>query len=191
MILLAGIDIEYELERKFIGSLRGIFEFDDKFIYNNNEQKTGIIITTDYPNKDVPGKVPHVILTSLAYEINMDSSFNRDYFGNIPNGQSYAKLVPYSLTLLCLGIDYESKDLANKVVDYITFTASDVFDAQNLNITHVSKGVSSPQEQYPEKVFGTPVTLNGNLNWVGKKETLPQQGNILNTIKINISNYKK
>lgn len=188
---MACIDIEYELEKMFISSLRGIFEFDDKFIYNRDEKLTGVVVTTDYPEVDVPGKVPHLIITSIAYDVNMEAAFSRNFFGNVPNGQSYAQVVPYSLTIMCLAELYESKDLANKVVNYVTFQASDVFDDLNLGIAHVSKGVSTPQRQYPEKVFGTPVSITGNLNWVGKKIVLPEYANVLQAIKLNLQDYQK
>ena len=53
-------DIEYELEKKFIKGLRAIFENDDDFRYNENDKESGVIITTDYPEKDAPLK-PHTL----------------------------------------------------------------------------------------------------------------------------------
>jgi hypothetical protein len=190
------VDIEYALEEKFVTALQGVFAFDDKFIYNEDDIQTKIIITPDYPEDNTPIKVPHLIVTGISYEFNLDTSMFRNFAGNvfgdngIQTGNKYANIIPYSVTLICLAQLFESKDLANKVINYISFEASEAFDYVGLNITRTIKGQSSPQTQFPEKIFQTPVTVTGNLHWTGTKTVdMLNISNVLQKIKSNIENY--
>lgn len=189
---MACVDIEYELEKMLVTSIQGVFAFDNKFIYNEDETLTKVSITSEYPDETVPLKQPQIIVTQISFDFNLDNSLNRNFadqiFGknDVFMGNRYMNIIPYSVTLLCLGQYYESKDLANKLVNYVAFQASSVFDSVGLHITRVSKGASTPQAQFPTKVFQTPVSVLGNLHWVGTKTTDVDLTTMLNNIKLKL-----
>ncbi|MCX8074095.1 MAG: hypothetical protein N2749_00715 [Clostridia bacterium] len=170
------VDIEYELEKKFVKGLRAIFENDTDFSYNDNDIDTRIIITTEYPEKDIPSKTPHIIVTNIAYQINTQSfignNFYRDinYMGMKNGAQEYANVIPYSLSLICLAEWALSKDLANRLVQYIGFVAHDYLSEDlGLHVDSVSKNPTSPYNQYPEKLFQTTLSVQGHYYWTGAK----------------------
>lgn len=184
-------DIEYEIEKRFVLSLRKIFEFDDRFIYNKDEKITKIVITSEYPEKDAPLKTPHIVVAGISYQFDMQRTFYGNYndleldsSGKIVIGENFVNVVPYSLSIICLGELFSSKDLANKVVNYITLAARDVFDGLNLNIASVGKGASGARSQQPEKIFETNVSVQGHVQWNGSvKAANISELNILREIK--------
>jgi len=73
--------------------------------------------------------------------------------------------IPYSVSLICLGQYDVSRNLANRLAYYVDFEAYEYLsDNLMLNIRNITKSPSSVKEQYPEKIFQTPVTVQGILN---------------------------
>jgi hypothetical protein len=191
---MSSIDIEYQIEGRFVTALQAVFAFDDKFIYNEDDKITKVKITPDYPEDNTPIEIPHLVVTNIGYEFNLDTSINRNFFGdvfenNVFVGSKHANIIPYSLKILCLAELFESKDLANKVAKYISFDASEAFDTIGLYVTRVTKGLSSPQQQFPQKVFQTPVAVVGNLHWVGTKTETIDMSKVLQKINSNMQIY--
>lgn len=189
---MPAMDLEYELEKRYVTSLRSIFAFDNKFIYNEDDEKTLIQITPDYPEKDAIIKYPHIVVTNISFDVNLDNTLNRNFAYNMfdtsgmMQGSKFLNIIPYSITMLCLAELFESKDLSNKLVNYISFSASEVFDVMGLHVTRVSKGVSTPQQQFGEKVFQTPVSVIGNIHWQGTRTVDFDVDKVLQKIQSNI-----
>lgn len=164
-------DIEREIEARWILGLRRVFEFDTQFKYNKIDSKTKIIISPDFPEKDAQFKIPQIVVTGIAFQNNTQMTFGNNFFSDIPrNGivnyasASFAQ-IPYSATLICIGEYDISRNLANRAFFYTNFRAYEYLsDSLRLNIQGVSKGPSSPKEQYPEHIFQTPVSVQGSMN---------------------------
>ena len=170
------LDIEYELEKKYIKGLKAIFEKDTDFSYNSSDEDTKVIITTDYPEGDTPFKTPHIVVSGIAYQLNPQNTFNNNFYRDVEyngmaNGaQEFANIIPFSLTLICLGEWSLSKDLSNRLVQYLSFIAYSYFyDILGVQVMNISKSPTVPQSQFPEKVFETSVSIQGNLEWAGTK----------------------
>jgi hypothetical protein len=174
--LVPIFDIEYELEKRFVKGLRAIFENDDVFSYNSNDEDTKVIITTDYPQKDAPGKTPHIIVTDVGYNINTQNFFGNNFYRDFAtatatNGaQEFVNIIPYSINLVSLGEWSLSKDLGSKVAQYVSFIAFDYLsETLELHIQSIGKNPTAPHAQYPEHIFQTTISLQGNLYWAGAK----------------------
>jgi hypothetical protein len=76
-----------------------------------------------------------------------------------------------------------SKDLANKVLNYMGYVAREVFDKMNLNIQTLSKSPTVAQQQWAEHIFETQVAVQGYVQWYGTKTTNISALNILNRIE--------
>lgn len=170
-------NVEYELEKRFIKGLRAIFEKDSDFSYNNDEEVTGVVITTDYPeDQEVPLKIPHLIITGIGFQSSTENTFGYNFmadekaFGLVNGVQSYANIVPYSLTIICAGNRNDSKDLASKLSEYITFSASYYLnETMDLQISTINKSPTGPSKQFPQKLFETNISIQGTLYWIGRK----------------------
>lgn len=191
---MAAIDIEYELEKMFVTTFRGIFEFDQKFVYNKNEQESLIAITSEYPETDVPLQSPHLVVTGISYQFNMMNSLTNNFYREYmtPEGlcSEYLNIIPYSINIACLGEIFVSKDLANKVINYVSFEMSEVFEGLGLNIMNISKGPTTPQSQYPDKVFETVVSIQGKVDWKGTKVINSDIQKVVGNIKQELSLLK-
>lgn len=155
---MSPFDIEYELEKRFKKGLEAIFEKDDEFGYNSIDKETKVIITTDYPSPDTPFKTPHIVITGESHDINTQTTFGNNFFrdvkynGMINGSRQFANVIPYSISLVCLGQWSLSKDLANRVAGYVSAAAYDYLsNTLNLHIQRVVKGATSPQSQYPKR----------------------------------------
>lgn len=186
---LTKLNLEKKIVEKYVLGLRAIFESDDTFSYNDNDSITNLMITPEYPKKDATFKTPHMVVTNVSYSHNRSSTFNHNYSRDIVNGQGvhvgreYVNTIPYSLNIPCLGEYFTSKDLANTLMAYLSFDASEIFDWLKLNIQNVSKSPTSPQKQYAEPIFETIVSVQGYLEFTGTKtfDTIT----VLNKIKAN------
>ena len=170
------LDIEYELEKKYVKGLKAIFENDTDFSYNSNDEVTKVIITTDYPESDIPFKTPHLVITGIAYQLNPQNTFSNNFYrdlnynGMVNGAQEFANIIPYSLNFICLGEWSLSKDLANRLIQYLSFIAYTYFsDVLGIQMMSISKGPTAPQAQYPEKIFETVIAVQGNMNWTAAK----------------------
>jgi hypothetical protein len=168
---MAFTDIEREIEARYVRGVRRIFEFDDEFMYNVSDEISRVIITTDFPNPDTPFKTPHIVITGIGYQnesqYGFSNNFNQNFAVNgIRNyGSEYVAQIPYSVSLICLGQYDVSRNLANRLAYYVDFEAYEYLsDNLMLNIRNITKSPSSVKEQYPEKIFQTPVTVQGILN---------------------------
>jgi hypothetical protein len=167
------LDLEHELETRFVSTLRSVFATDNKFLYNKDDKQTKVLITTEYPDTETPWKTPQIIVTDIAWNFNayqfIGNNFNRDVaVGKIVNAQTeFAASVPYSVTLLCMGIKYDSKDVANRLFNYISLINFADFNATGLNIVNIGKNPMVVATQFPEKVFQTPITVSGEFIWTG------------------------
>lgn len=190
------VDIERRIEKKFVIGLRAIFEMDDSFIYNEDDTLTKIMITPEYPEKGASFYTPHLVVTNISYQFNLQNSFYGNYLDDIINndgvhiGAKSANIVPYSLNVICLAEYYVSKDLANKVVNYMAYVAREVFNRMSLNIQTVSKSPTIAQQQWAEHIFETNVTVNGYVQWSGTKTKDLTALNIMQKIKQNLEIQK-
>lgn len=172
---MSYFDTEYEIEKRIITGLRTVFEKDKDFVYNSDEEVTAIKITTDFPEEEERAfKMPHIVVSNVSFQDNLANAFRynfvRDVFHNgmVNGAQQYARIIPYTLTLTCLGTRNDSKDLASKVHYYLSYAANIFFgDKLGLNISDLSKGQTAPSKQFPERIFETSIGLRGTLYWLG------------------------
>lgn len=162
------VDIEREIEAKIIRGLRRIFEFDDEFRYNVNDEETGVIITPDFPSPETPFKSPHIVVTNIGFQHNTEVTFNNNFYKDyaaygIQNyGSQHIAQLPYSVSIICLGEYDISRNLANRLFYYVSFRAYEYLNVNlKLNIRNVGKTPTSPKEQYPEKTFQTAIDIQG------------------------------
>ena len=184
------IDIEREIEAKYVIALRTIFEFDNKFIYNKDDKLTKVLITAEYPDKQAVLKTPHIVIAGISYQFDTENAFYKNYARNVfdENGRCIGSVsvnvVPYNANIICVGEQYLSKDLANKVVNYLVIAAKEIFEGLHLNIRSVSKGQTGPYRQYPDKAFETSIAIQGHVQWQGTSKTTDiAQLHILQKIK--------
>jgi hypothetical protein len=199
------IDIEYEIEKRYIAGLRRIFEFDEEFMYNDSDNKTRVIITPDFPETDNSFKTPHIVVTGIAYQTETESTFGNNFFRDVALSgiRNYATehtfQIPYSVSLVCMGEGDISRNLANKLFYYVSFHAYDFLSGNcQLNFRNVGKGPSGPKEQYPEKIFQTPITVQGMMaisavktpfNYlVGNPPPVDQAGKPFTAVNISVDN---
>lgn len=180
MSFIQTIDIERHIEKEFVLALRAIFEKDDSFVYNEDDTKSGIMITPEYPpyndDRSVPLKMPYIVVTDINYQFTRDTTFGNNFSNNIEDstglviGEEKYTSIPYNLSILCYAEEFQAKDLANKVIGYLMHTWEDLFDMLHLNIRGASKSVARLQTQYPNKIYQVPVVVNGVADWVGVKK---------------------
>lgn len=172
-------DLEYNLEKNYILGLRSTLMEDEDFTYNVDPVQSKVIITTDYPDKEMEFKTPQIVVTGISYSIS-DTSLSNNYTNAIIKevdgervnvGERYVTVVPYGMSLICFASNSSlSKDLANKLVNLLKFEACDFFNHElNLNIKSISKGTTSMYNSKPNQTFMTPVSINGDIHWVGEK----------------------
>lgn len=172
-------DLEYHLEKNYILGLRSTLMEDTDFTFNPNLEDSKVEITTDYPQKEMEFKIPQIVVTGVSYSLS-ETSLSNNYMNAIIKevdgetvklGERYATVVPYSISLICFASNSSiSKDLANKLVNLISFEAMDFFNAElNLNVRSISKGGTSIYNTKPNTTFMTNVGINGNIHWVGEK----------------------
>ncbi|MGL5718188.1 MAG: hypothetical protein ACRCX2_34605 [Paraclostridium sp.] len=191
---MSYFDIEYEIEKRLITGLRSVFENDEYFVYNDNEDEEGLKITTDFPESDeFPFNNPHLVVANVNYQDNLHNSFaynfmqDVNYKGMVNGLQKYFKIIPYTVTLICIGSRNNSKDLASRTHHYISHIASYHFnEVLGLQIQEISKSATSPSKQYPNKVFETQVNIRGTLYWTGDKK--PDKKNVLDYIDSPLQN---
>lgn len=172
-------DLEYHLEKNYILGLRSTLMEDTDFTFSPNLKESKVEITTDYPQKEMEFKIPQIVVTGVSYSLS-ETSLSNNYMNAIIKevdgetvklGERYATVVPYSISLICFASNSSiSKDLANKLVNLISFEAMDFFNAElNLNVRSISKGGTSIYNTKPNTTFMTNVGINGNIHWVGEK----------------------
>jgi hypothetical protein len=150
------------------------------------------MITPEYPEKGASFYTPHLVVTNISYQFNLQNSFFGNYYDDIIEetgvhvGTESANIVPYSLNIICLAEYYVSKDLANKVLNYIAYVARRVFDKMLLNVQTVSKSPTVAQQQWAEHIFETNITVNGYVQWSGTKTKDLSALNILQRIEQNL-----
>lgn len=169
------IDIEREIEAKFIYAFRAAFSDDQKFKYDKDEKLSKIVITVDYPEKTVPFKTPHLIVSGVQYQMNMDLSFSQGFQREIRDktgayiGSVIARPIGYSLNLSCMAPQSMDKDMANKVVNFMAAIYTKVFINAGLNITSIQKGPSRAVQQYSERIFETSIGIQGTTHWISRE----------------------
>lgn len=172
-------DLEYHLEKSYILGLRSTLMDDEDFTFSPNLEESKVEITTDYPQKDMEFKIPQIVVTGISYSLS-ETSLSNNYMNAIIKevdgetvklGERYATVVPYNVSLICFASNSSiSKDLANKIVNLISFEAMDFFNAElNLNVRSISKGGTSVYNTKPNTTFMTNVGISGNVHWVGEK----------------------
>ncbi len=172
------LNIEYDLEESLVTGLRATFMYDDTFTYNEDLSQSKCIITSSFPEKEQDIKIPHIVVVISNLSISKTSLSNNFYDviieEGIQVGEKYASVVPYSASIICIANkDGEAKDLASKVLDYLSFTATDIFeDVLGLNIQNYSKSAGSPYRQMPDKAFAHTVNISGTANWIGEKRNV-------------------
>lgn len=172
------LDIEHLIGTKLVKGFRSIFEKDSRFVYNKKQEETEIIITVDYPDSlELPRKLPHLIVSQITLQNNPQTSFGYNFMRDIEykglkNGaQEYAFIIPYSVTLLCVGEQNTSRELGSRVIWYSTFAGINYLSERlGLQISNISKGTTNPSKQFPEKTFETPIQLSGTYYWIGRKK---------------------
>lgn len=170
-------DPEYLLERNFVKGLRAVFEKDKRFVYNKNQELTEVCITTDFPDDmEAPLKIPHIVVSNVTFQNNPQNSFTYNFYRDVAykgmsNGsQEYAHIIPYGISIICSGDRNGSKDLAARVNWWLSFGASEYFsETLGLQLNNIQKGTSNISKQFGEKVFDTPIHVQGTLYWVGRK----------------------
>ena len=178
-MMIEAFDAEYELGVKITKGFRSIFEKDTRFVYNKNHKETGIIITVDYPEEstlELPEFVPHLVVSQITFQSNPQNSFSYNFMrdievNDIKNGaQQYAFMIPYSVTLLCVGDANTSRELSSRVNWYATFAGINFLSEKlGLQISNIQKGAMMPSKQFPKKVYDTPINMAGTYYWVGTK----------------------
>jgi len=174
------IDIERAIETNLVTGLRTVFVTEEEHHYNKDMKVTKIIISGAFPSKDSEMKIPQLVVTQIGLSIQKTSLFGNYYGDIIENGivvgQRFKTIVPYSASIVCLSSsDSSSKDLAGKVLNYITFVASEFFDNDlHLNIQGAQKSTGGPQRLVPNKAFAHTISINGTLHWAGIKKPEPK-----------------
>ena len=186
------MDIEREIERRIIQSLRFLFSLDKRFIYDDDEKKTKVCLTTDYTENEAPLKLPHIVVSGITYSFDMGTSYFNNYSQPLFNdngvniGKRYINVIPFSYQLGCYGENYTSRDLANATLNYVTFAGIPAFKALNIRTLRAEKGNTTPTAQFP-KVFHTSVNISGSFEWKGEVTAIDETKlSILKSINLNI-----
>lgn len=173
------VDIEREIERKIVTILRFLFSADKDFRYSEDNMETRISIGTDYPNEETPIQIPHLIISGITYSFDMGNSLFQNYANPVFNedgvnvGHRYINTIPFSYQLNCYGENYESRNLANRVLNYITFVGKPAFNSLNVRTLRAEKGNTTPSSQFPKK-FHTAIIASGVYEWAGVVQALDE-----------------
>ena len=163
-------DIEYEIEKRITLFLRSVFEKDSQFQYNKDETRSGLIITTDYPDiQAAPLSIPHIVITGISHRMNPQqfylNNFYRDVFINdVLCYEEHEHLWQYSVTLSCMAQSSSlCKDLSGRVQRYLGAYYHMYFsELQNLNISSdIAKGNVVATQQHPHRVFECALAFQG------------------------------
>lgn len=185
------VDIEREIEKKIITILRFLFSVDKDFRYSDNERDTRLCIGTDYPSEEAPMRIPHLIISGITYSFDMGNSIFQNYANPIFNdlgvniGQRYLNTIPFSYQVNCYGENYESRNLANRTLNYVTFVGKSAFKALNVTTLRAEKGNTTPSSQFPKK-FHTALIVSGVYEWSGIVKALDESKlHLLKSITVN------
>lgn len=186
------MDIEREIEKRIVHSLRFLFGLDKRFLYDDDIKKTKMCITTDYTENEGPLKLPQVVVSGITYSFDMGTSYFNNYArplfseSGVNIGHRYINVIPFSYQLGCYGENYTSRDLANAALNYVTFAGIPAFKALNIRTLRAEKGNTTPTAQFP-KVFHTPVNISSSFEWRGEVTAIDETKlNILKSINLNI-----
>lgn len=164
------IDIEREIEKRFIIGFRQVFVNSPLFQYNDNEKESKVVITPDFPIDDYDGKVPHIVVTGIGYSSSTDTGLsdglNADLLGQgiINYGSEHYIRVNYSASFLCYGIYDNSRNLANELFYWVRVRARNYFSHKlKLNVRELSKQPTAPDKQFSQKIFRTSISISGML----------------------------
>lgn len=165
-------DIEARIEDLYMSAFRAIFKVDPIYTWQEDKDKSKIIITSIYPEKlDAPLKKPHILFHDIAYSMNYDLTFKRNldglFFDDVGYNHNNAKMniVPYGITISVFAGKSESRNLANRIVNYFT-VYDEVFNQLNLNVANLSKAATQATSKYPEKLFETTLRISGHTEWI-------------------------
>ena len=189
--IIDTMDIEREIEKNIITALRFLFSANKRFRYDEKDSKTRVCLTTDYVETEAPLKLPHIVLSGITYSFDMGTSFFNNYSSPIFKdgvnvGHKYINIIPFSYQLSCYGENYVSRDLANAVLNYVTFAGIPAFRALNIRTLRADKGNTTPTSQFP-KVFHTAVSVSGSFEWQGEVTAIDETKlNILKSINLKI-----
>lgn len=168
------VDIEASIEDIFMAALRAQFIHDPNFTYSKDVRNGKLEITLEYPERfDAPLSKPHILISNISYSMNLDLSMFRNFFqdkfdkDNFNDKSMKANIIPYSLSITAIGGKSTSKNLANRIVNYIGITYQKMYDDLGLNIMSVNKSPTTSATRYPEKVFETSIQIQGRLAWTG------------------------
>jgi hypothetical protein len=185
------VDIEREIEKKIITILRFLFNADKDFRYSDDDKETRLCIGTDYPNNETPMEIPHLIISGITYSFDMGNSIFQNYANPVFNddgvnvGHRYLNTIPFSYQVNCYGENYESRNLANRALNYITFVGKSAFNALNVKTLRAEKGNTTPSSQFPKK-FHTALIVSGVYEWSGAIRALDESKlNLLKSITLN------
>lgn len=168
------VDIEAAIEDLYMSALRATFKHDKEFMYSDEKSSRKLEITLEYPEKiEAPFSKPHLLISNISYSINFDTSIFRNFLEDkfdetgFNHRSDKATVIPYSLSMTAIGSKSVSKNLANRVVNYIGITYQQVFNELGLNIMSVNKAPTTSTSRYPEKTFETSIQIQGRLEWTG------------------------
>lgn len=187
------VDIEAKLEDLFMAAFRAQFEHNSKFTYSENQAKSKLALTTEYPeNIDAPQLKPHILISNIGYSMNLDNSLFRNFYqdsydaDNYNHKSEYIAMIPYTLTITAIGTTKSiSKDLANIIINYLSITYKKMFDGIGLNIMSVNKSSTLGSARYPEKIFETTIQIMGRLEWTGIVSTIDKtKEHVLKSVNI-------
>lgn len=189
------VDIEAVLEDLFLSAFRAQLKHDKDFTYSENLTESKIDIVTDYPERsEIPLAKPYMLVANIAYSINFDASFFRDFYMDSFDPEQYndkrldTVLIPYSLVITAIGNSVSiSKNLANRIINYMMITYKPMFDEIGLNIISANKSPTTGATRYPEKVFETSIQITGRLQWTGIVSVINKiKAHVLEDIDIDI-----
>jgi len=148
------------------------------------------LISSNFPEGEVPLKLPNIIVEGISYEFS-ETSLNNNYLDDIMEagvvvGWRYATYILFSATITCIAEkDGAAKNLANKVLNYIKFDAREIFsDACAMDIKSARKSPGGYRRNLPQNSFSHSVSLSGVLPWIG--EIRPINPIILGKISVTI-----
>ena len=185
------VDIEREIEKKIVTILRFLFSVDKDFKYSDDDAQTRICIGTDYPMGENPMQIPHLIISGITYSFDMGNTIFQNYANPVFNqqgvnvGHRYINTIPFSYQLNCYGENYESRNLANRTLNYVTFVGKEALNSLNVRTLRADKGNTTPSSQFPKK-FHTALSVNGIYEWTGTIQALDESKlHLLKSITLN------
>lgn len=190
--LIEVLDIEREIEKHIVAILRFLFSFDKDFTYSDDDFATKLCIGTDYPSNKAPMMIPHIVISGITYSFDMGNFLFQNYSNPVFNqsgvnvGHRYLNTIPFSYQVNCYGENYESRNLANRALNYITFVGAPAFNKLDIRTLRAEKGNTTPSSQFPKK-FHTALSVNGIFEWQGTVKALDEDKlHLLESINLNI-----